>query len=213
MATKRELAALEKAAARIDERERLPPGPPRTERRPKRGPRTTRGKAASSRNAIKHGLRSGVPVIPHFESFEEWKEFRDEIITSYAPEGRLETELAVTCASILWRKRRVANYETEMTAQHLDDIPEDMNSTASYGELIGIPRELSLSDEKLQEQVSRRMLATRDHMERVIRYESHLHRLWVQTHHELEALQAHRKGDRPSPLARFDVMQSPASGL
>jgi hypothetical protein len=159
-------------------------------------------------NAIKHGLRSGEPVIPHFESFEEWEAFRDEIVASYNPEGRLETELAERCAILLWRTRRVYNYETEMTAHHLDDIPEDMNFAASYGEKIGVPREVSMSDEKLQEQVSRRMLATRDHMERVIRYESHLHRLWVQIHHELEALQARRKGQR-APLARLDVAGSP----
>ena len=83
---------------------------------PKRGPRTATGKAASKMNAVKHGLRSGVPVIPGVESFEEWEEFRDGIVASYAPEGRLETELAETCANILWRKRRIYNYETEMTA-------------------------------------------------------------------------------------------------
>jgi len=65
----------------------------------KRGPNTADGKAASSQNAVKHGLRSGVPVIPGFESFEEWEDFRDGIISSYAPEGRLETELAERSAS------------------------------------------------------------------------------------------------------------------
>jgi hypothetical protein len=63
--------------------------------------------------------------------------------------------------------------------------------------------------DKIEEQISRRTLASKDAMERVIRYESHLHRLWVQTHHELEALQARRRGDRPSPLARLDVSGSP----
>ena len=37
----------------------------------RRGPSTERGKAISSRNALKHGLRSDQPIIPG-ESLEEW---------------------------------------------------------------------------------------------------------------------------------------------
>jgi hypothetical protein len=37
----------------------------------KRGPATAEGKAAASRNAIKHGLRSDAPVIPGLEDFDE----------------------------------------------------------------------------------------------------------------------------------------------
>jgi hypothetical protein len=175
----------------------------------KRGPRTAAGKAASSRNALKHGLRSGIPVIPGVESFEEWEEFKDGIVASYAPEGRLETELAETCANILWRKRRVYNYETEMTAHHLDRIPSDLEDVARYGAALGKPMDDNRVMDWVDEQVDRRSLATKEHMERVIRYESHYHRLWVQTHHELEAFQSRRKGDRPSPLARLDVAASP----
>jgi len=161
-------------------------------------------------NAVKHGLRSGVPVIPGVESFEEWQEFRDGIVASYAPEGRLETELAETCANILWRKRRIYNYETEMTAHSLDRIPSDLEDVARYGAAVGKPMDDSRVMDWVDEQVDRRTLAPRDHMERVIRYESHYHRLWVQVHHELEALQSRRKGHRLSPLARFDVAGSPA---
>ena len=175
----------------------------------KRGPNTAAGKQNSSRNAVKHGLRSGVPVIPGVEDFDEWEEFRDGMLASYAPEGRLETELAERCASLLWRVRRVQNYETGMTAHALDKIPDDLGDIARYGALIGKPiNEDNLMD-KIEEQISRRTLATREHMERVIRYESHLHRLWVQLHHELEALQSRRKGGRQSPLARLDVAGSP----
>jgi len=55
------------------------------------------------------------------------------------------------------------------------------------------------------------MLPSKEAMESVIRYESHLHRQWVQTHHELEAIQARRRGERLSPLARLDVSGSPVS--
>ncbi len=45
-------------------------------------------------------------------------------------------------------------------------------------------------------------------LDNVIRYETHLHRLWLQTYHELEALQARRRGER-TPLARFDFSAPP----
>jgi len=60
----------------------------------KRGPSTARGKAASSLNAIKHGLRANAPVIPEVESFEEWQCFIAGIIAGYEPVGQLETELS-----------------------------------------------------------------------------------------------------------------------
>jgi len=41
------------------------------------------------------------------------------------------------------------------------------------------------------------------------RRESHLHHQFIQTFRELEALQARRTGQRPSPLARLDVSGSP----
>jgi ribosomal protein S2 len=40
------------------------------------------------------------------------------------------------------------------------------------------------------------------------RYEAHLHRQWLQTQHELEAMQARRRGES-TPLARLDVISAP----
>jgi hypothetical protein len=47
-------------------------------------------------------------------------------------------------------------------------------------------------------------------LERVMRYEAHLHRQLVQSMHELEALQARRRGEA-TPLARLDVAGGPGS--
>ncbi|HLC28805.1 MAG TPA: hypothetical protein VJL07_05100 [Dehalococcoidia bacterium] len=81
-----------------------------------RGPGTPRGKAASSHNAVKHGLRSGAPVIPELESFEDWERHRAGTIAGFAPEGYAETDFAERIALLSWRLKRVARYETEMTA-------------------------------------------------------------------------------------------------
>ena len=175
----------------------------------KGGPRTARGKAASRSNAVKHGLRSDAPVIPGLEDFDEWDQFRDGILASYAPEGELETENARRIASLLWRLRRAGRYETEMTAHYLDDIPGDLAFSAAYGEKHGIPREESITPDKVEVMMSRRLLPSKATMEKVMRYEAHLHRMYIQLHHELETIQARRKGERVSSLTRIDVAGSP----
>ena len=47
-------------------------------------------------------------------------------------------------------------------------------------------------------------------IDRIMRYETHVHRLLVQTVHELEARQAHRRG-QPAYLARVDFSAPPTS--
>jgi len=175
----------------------------------RRGPNTARGKAASSRNAVKHGLRSDAPVIPELESFDDWERHRAGIVASFQPEGSFEAWLAGRIASLSWRLNRVPRYETEMTAHHIDEVPDDLAQAAAFGEKLGIPSEESITMDKIDQLVSRRLLPSRDPMERIMRYEGHLHRQFIQTIRELEATQARRKGDRPSPLARLDVSGSP----
>ena len=174
------------------------------------GPKTPAGKAVVGRNAVKHGLRSGAPVIPELESFEEWEVFRDGIVASYAPEGGLETELAQQSASLRWRIRRASRYETDMTDQYLQDIPDDMAAAAAYAKgALKIPTKESITPDIVGALIKSRQLPSADVLERVMRYEAHLHRLWVQVHHELEAIQARRKGERVSSLTRIDVAASP----
>lgn len=180
------------------------------------GPKSARGKAASRSNAVKHGLRSDAPVIPLAEDFGESERFRDGIIASYAPEGGHETELAGRVASLLWRLRRAGRYETEMVAHSLDDIPADMARSAAYDAAIaryGAAQGMGTVETHLMDKIdvatSARMLPSKEDMERLIRYESHLHRMYIQTHHELEAIQSHRKGERVSSLTRIDVAASP----
>ena len=173
------------------------------------GPKTAKGKAASSRNAIKHGLRSDAPVIPELESMDDWERHRAGFVSSFEPEGGFETYLAERVASLAWRLNRVLRHETEMTTHHIDEIPDDLSLQAAYGEKLGIPREETVTMDKIDVMVSRRLLPAKQQMENIMRYEGHLHRQFMQTLHELEATQARRKGDRPSPLARLDVSGSP----
>jgi hypothetical protein len=147
----------------------------------KRGPKTEEGKAVVRLNAVRHGVLSTTPVIPDLEREEDWQAHRSGVLASLAPEGHLESILAERVALLFWRLQRVARYEREAIAS----APERMLSS-----LPGMRQE--------------RLLPDGSSLDRVIRYEAHLHRQLLQTMHELEALQARRQG-RQTPLARVDV--------
>jgi hypothetical protein len=79
------------------------------------GPKTPAGKARSARNALRHGFRSGLPVIPG-EDTDAWEAHRAGIVGALAPAGPLEEELAGRVALALWRLRRAAAFEADVTA-------------------------------------------------------------------------------------------------
>jgi hypothetical protein len=95
------------------------------------GPRTAGGKARSSRNALRHGLRSELPVLPG-EDPRGWEEHRAGILRSLAPAGPLEAELAGRVALSLWRLRRVAVYETAVTALGVNGVAEEARAPDSF---------------------------------------------------------------------------------
>jgi hypothetical protein len=88
------------------------------------GPKTAEGKAKSAKNALSHGLRSDLSVLPG-ERPEDWEAHRAGIVQSLAPVGALEAELAGRVALCLWRLRRVAAYETGVTSVGLEEVGED----------------------------------------------------------------------------------------
>ena len=78
------------------------------------GPRTTEGKANSSKNALKHGLRSGELILQGIETEEEWAVHRDSIVASFSPVGAIELALAERVALGLWRLKRCVRAEGEL---------------------------------------------------------------------------------------------------
>jgi hypothetical protein len=173
------------------------------------GPRTAKGKAVVGRNAVKHGLRSEIAVIDQIEDPDEWESFRAGIVESLQPEGVLETDLAEHIALTRWKLRRVAFFQALKTRYYIDKTEENLQVAAAYA-----ARTISKGEyPEIEERVVRayemlRVLPSGDDLKTIIRYEAHLHRLWVSTLHELEALQSRRRGER-SPLARFDISTAP----
>ncbi|MBX9625098.1 MAG: hypothetical protein K2X82_14930, partial [Gemmataceae bacterium] len=84
------------------------------------GPRTPAGKAAAARNAVRHGLLSAAPVVAG-EDPAAWDRHRDEVVTSLAPVGAAEEQLAGRAALLLWRLARAARFEAAAVSAGLDD--------------------------------------------------------------------------------------------
>jgi hypothetical protein len=174
------------------------------------GPKSNRGKAASRRNALKHGLSAEAPVVRQVERVEDWEYHLEQVIASREPEGYLETELTVRIAELLWRLRRIARYEADNVGVALDTMPDALAAAARYGAAL-TGKEQKMTLEKIEMQTGIRMLPDGDTLQKITRYESHLHRQLIQTLHELEAMQARRKGEQ-TPLARLDISGPPGSG-
>jgi hypothetical protein len=85
-----------------------PAAPPR-KKRP--APKTRQSKPGRRHNPTRFGIHSADPVIPGIERLEDWKAHREGIVTSSAPVGYHETELAGRMALLLWRLDRVNTYE------------------------------------------------------------------------------------------------------
>jgi hypothetical protein len=75
------------------------------------GPRTAQGKKRSTLNAIKHGLLSKTGLLQD-ESRVEYDVLLDGLLEDFQPQGKLETVLVESLATVLWRKRRLLQAET-----------------------------------------------------------------------------------------------------
>ena len=70
------------------------------------GPKTSDGRTASRRNALKHALTARSLMIEG-EDPKRFETLRAELIDAYEPQGAVEEQLVDMMAGILWRLRRV----------------------------------------------------------------------------------------------------------
>src|SRR5262245_49762634 len=89
------------------------------------GPKTDAGKAASSRNALRHGLLSESPLAAPYESADEWHAHRQAVVEDLQPTGQAEACLAERAALLLWRLRRVAHAEVAAIEGRLAAVETD----------------------------------------------------------------------------------------
>jgi hypothetical protein len=79
------------------------------------GPRTAAGKARSSQNARKHGLRAQITILPS-ENSDEFHALVAEFEDQFQPANALEWTLLRQLADAEWRMRRVPRLEAALFA-------------------------------------------------------------------------------------------------
>jgi hypothetical protein len=141
------------------------------------GPRTATGKAAASQNACKHGLFAREALAPG-EDETAFEELAARLRQELAPEGAIEEALCARIAGCLWRLRRIVRLESGMFggAEAGSKARPLERGWLSYDEADGL-----------------RLFS---------QYEGRLDRMLHRALHELQRLQAARRGDDvPLPIA------------
>lgn len=198
------------------------------------GPRTPAGKARVSRNALKHGLAGKDLVFPS-ENPRHYDAFRAGLIESLDPRGDLEALLADRIVADAWRLRRIPILEAALHRRGRHDLAIDQaeaalrqsrsaETSAIVSAMTGITAQQSLAREeaerKLQQARTRKQKlfvrdplldATRvldtsaDAFSNLWRHERALTRSLHRTLHELQRLQAIRKGENVPAPAVIDL--------
>lgn len=86
-----------------------------------KGPRTAEGKARSSKNALKHGLRASRHVVLADEDADAYAELEAALIEELAPEGALQARLVQRIAAAEWRLERAERMECQLLDRNLRD--------------------------------------------------------------------------------------------
>lgn len=84
------------------------------------GPRSPEGRAASSSNAVRHGILSDRFIAPH-EDRPTFDALLHELLTEHEPVSALETMLIERLAILFWRERRLAGAEAEQVELQFEE--------------------------------------------------------------------------------------------
>jgi hypothetical protein len=98
----------------------------------KRGPNTPEGKARSSMNALKHGLRAQRFFLLPEEDPAEFSSFVADIRAAYTPEDAVEVGQVEAIAVAMWREIRADRIEGETMALNKPANKEQSHGTDLY---------------------------------------------------------------------------------
>ena len=164
------------------------------------GPRTREGKARSARNALKQGFFSCQSLLPD-EDEDLFLVLLSGLRASLHPEGFMESLLVDKIACLSWRLRRFSPFEAEVLATRYVKRIEMNQIIYEDAELPTLGEAFTGGGEN-------------DAFSKLARYEAHLDRCWYKAFHELQALQAARRGKpENSPSERPPGPQGSKTGF
>jgi hypothetical protein len=164
------------------------------------GPRTPEGRAVVAQNAVKHGAYSEALTML-LEKPEDFEALRGGMSESLQPVGPLELGIVDRLASLWWRMNRaklVANQSLWLRAKKntgYDPVEALQDSLLGLGDSVALDRdECRLGG-----------AWNSDQQDRLLRHEMTLERSFFRALHELERIQAQRKGQPVLPPVVLDV--------
>ena len=190
------------------------------------GPKTTRGKARSSRNATRHGLTSKQVVLLDEDELE-FARFSEDMAGELSPQGRLEELLAEVAIAKAWRLRRAFRMESSTVNYLALDAGVEQERVKANRASVDVfdetdrRRVVDADEYDRATAAAERAEAERDSnhvaiavtqdargadmLTKLSRYETALERGMYRALHELERLQAARRGQHVTPPAVLDV--------
>ncbi len=163
------------------------------------GPKTPKGKAVVSMNAVKHGAYSEALTLL-LESPEDFQALRSGMVDTLKPQGLMETRLVDRLASLWWRMDRAkmaANQALWMAGRRGLSDP-----------LAGLFKDLAMMGEAEALDADECRVSgawNHDTQERLLRHELTLERSFFRGLHELERIQAKRQGHAVLPAVSVDL--------
>ena len=159
------------------------------------GPKTEQGKAASARNAIKHGLCARQVIVNSNyleENEDDYEALLNSLYKDLKPRGLLQMALVRRIANCLWRSERAPAAETARINKNLNDIDRILKYNEILDKYADMPDVLlnstQLSQKEIQELSD--IVGDRLILDATSGYEIHRHesRLDQQLHRNLKAL-------------------------
>ncbi len=144
------------------------------------GPVTAAGKAASSLNAVTHGLTAQTVVL-HNESRDQYQAELDHYLAHFQPQGKPEFDLVRQLAAAHWRLCRYASVESSLFEHQMEQDQEWIDDRFDN---VDDPRRIAIAFDRMSGPNSALALLNR--------YQARLHREYRETLRTLEKLQAAR---------------------
>ena len=180
------------------------------------GPRTRAGKAAASKNSVKHGLLAHQNVISSENQADFCKE-RDRILSDLVPESPMESMLAERIVILSWRLKRIDHIQNQTI--------DALSARNTSGPLMKLTKSLLFKDSALPHadssdpanDLALGRMAIKDFsnsrvLERLLMYERRTESSLFKTNFEFQRLQLMRKLQNPDGPGQETEYQSLLGG-
>ncbi|MHA2046346.1 MAG: hypothetical protein ACYSWZ_02580 [Planctomycetota bacterium] len=180
------------------------------------GPRTREGKAAASKNSVKHGLLAHQTIISS-EKQADFRIERDRILSDLVPESPMESMLAERIVILSWRLKRIDHIQNQtidaLNARNTSSPISKLTQSLCFKNLKKSQTAPSTSANDL----ALGLMAIKDFsnsrvLERLLMYERRIENSLYKTHLEFQRLQLMRKLQNPDGPDRETEYQSLLGG-